>query len=197
MATKKTDSQGVGGSGGGSTGGPGKGTPQKSASNSAAKSAPATSKGTASPKGAAAPRSSTAAKGSAARGAAKSPSPAAGAGGARKSTAAGQPDLRSDARAFVRGRPGGWDHDEWLGFLEDLRQRGHNIEDREAIGSVLEKERLGAVLEKVPGIGAQRVRSIAERYGNVWRLKEANPDELAREAGIPRPLAERIVESIR
>ena len=52
-------------------------------------------------------------------------------------------------------------------------------------------------LEKVPGLGAQRVKSISERYGNVWRLKEASADDLARDANVPRPLAERIVESVR
>ena len=49
--------------------------------------------------------------------------------------------------------------------MDDLRQRGHNVEDRDAIGSMLERERLGVVLERVEGISAPRVRVIAERYG--------------------------------
>lgn len=115
----------------------------------------------------------------------------------RGAKAGGQNDLRSDARSFAAGRPDGWSHDDWLSFLEELRDRGHNIEDREAIGSLLERERLSLALEKVQGIGPQRVRSIAEKYGNVWRLKETSADDLARDASIPRPLAERIIESMR
>lgn len=115
----------------------------------------------------------------------------------RAATRGGQPDLRSEARGFVSGRPHGWTHDDWMGFLEDLRSRGHNVEDKDAIGSVLERERLAHLLEKVPGIGTQRVNAITTRYGNIWRLKEASADELAREVNVPRPLAERIVESVR
>lgn len=115
----------------------------------------------------------------------------------RAATGASAPDLRSEARGFVSGRPNGWSHDDWIGFLEELRGRGHNVDDKEAIGSTLERERLAHVLEKVPGIGTQRVRAITDRYGNIWRLKEASADDLARDANIPRPLAERIVESVR
>lgn len=152
---------------------------------------------------------SAAGKGAAAKGAAggktaagaKSAAGAKGASAAKTATrgakAGGQNDLRSDARSFAAGRPDGWSHEDWLSFLEELRDRGHNIEDREAIGSMLERERLSLALEKVQGIGPQRVRSIAEKYGNVWRLKETSADDLARDASIPRPLAERIIESMR
>jgi hypothetical protein len=108
-----------------------------------------------------------------------------------------QPDLRADARNFAAARPEGWNHDEWLGFLEGLRERGHNIEDKEAIGSMLERERLSVALERVPGIGAQRVRAIAESYPNVYLLKDASPQDLADRAKIPLPLAERIKETLR
>jgi len=157
-------------SAGGIEGGAGSKTGSASKTASAQKSAPA------------------AAKGASAQKSAQKSAPAKRAGGL---------DLRSEARGFVAGRPQGWNHDEWLSFLDDLRQRGHNVEDRDAIGSLLERERLGVVLERVEGISAQRVRAIADRYGNVWRLKDASPEELAREAKIPQPLAERILESVR
>ena len=176
MATKKTDSAG------GIEGGAGSKTGSASKTASAQKSAPAAAKG------ASAQKSATKSAPKSASKSAQKSAPAKRAGGL---------DLRSEARGFVAGRPQGWNHDEWLSFLDDLRQRGHNVEDRDAIGSLLERERLGVVLERVEGISAQRVRAIADRYGNVWRLKDASPEELAREAKIPQPLAERILESVR
>lgn len=106
------------------------------------------------------------------------------------------PDLRKDLRAFAGARPDGWGHDDWLRFLEDLEQRGHNINDRDAIGSMLERERLVLALEKVPGVGPRRVQSIADRYGYLWRLRETNAEQLAREANVPQAVAERVIGAI-
>lgn len=103
-------------------------------------------------------------------------------------------DLRSDLREFAKGRPQGWNHEEWLGFLEDLRGRGHNIHDHEALGSMLERERINVMLEKVPGLGPQRIESLAQRYGNIWRLREADAEQIAVEARLPREVAHRVVE---
>ena len=181
MATKKTD--GTDGTDGAKGGAAAKKTGSASKTGSAQKSAPAKSGG---------------AQKSAPQGAAKSAQKSAQKSApAKRAGGSGGLDLRADARGFVAGRPQGWNHDEWLGFLDDLRQRGHNVDDRDAIGSLLERERLGVVLERVDGIGSQRVRSISEKYGNVWRLKDASPEELARDAKIPLPLAERILESVR
>jgi hypothetical protein len=105
-------------------------------------------------------------------------------------------DLRSDLREFAKGRPQGWNHEEWLGFIEHLRGKGHNINDQEAIGSMLERERIGVLLEKVPGLGAQRIRSLAEAFGNVWRLREADADQIARTAKLPRDVAQRVVDTL-
>ena len=178
MATKKTDStDGVQG------GAAAKRTGSASKTASGQKSAPA-AKGASTQKSA---QKSAPAK--------RSGGGAPGSGGAGGGSRG--PDLRANARRFVSTRPQGWNHDEWLSFLEDLRQRGHNVEDRDAVGDLLERERLAVILEKVPGIGAQRVRAISQQYSNVWRLKDASADELARDAKIPRPLAERILESVR
>lgn len=106
------------------------------------------------------------------------------------------PDLKKDLRAFADARPDGWGHDDWLRFLEDLGQRGHNINDRDAIGSMLERERLVLALEKVPGVGPRRVQTIADRYGYLWRLRETDADQLAREANVPRAVAERVIGTI-
>ncbi len=61
---------------------------------------------------------------------------------------------------------------------------------------MLERERIGVLLEKVPGLGAQRIRSISEAFGNVWRLREADADEIARTAKLPRDVAQRVVDTL-
>jgi hypothetical protein len=126
-----------------------------------------------------------------ARGAAKTADSTARKTGGRK------PDLKKDLRDFASTRPEGWSHDDWLRFLDDLQARGHNINDRDQIGSMLEKERLALALERIPGLSAPRARTIAERYGYLWRLKETDADQLSSEAKIPRPVAEKVLEGLR
>lgn len=106
-------------------------------------------------------------------------------------------NLRKDLREFASARPDGWGHDDWLRFLDDLQARGHNINDRDQIGLMLERERLALTLERIPGVGPQRVKSIADRYGYVWRLRETDPDQLAREANLPRSVAEKVIQAVR
>ena len=78
-----------------------------------------------------------------------------------------QPDLRGELRRFVGEHPQGWRHDDWLGLLDRLRERGHEVGDPDAVGSSLERERVAVTLEGVKGIGPQRIRSIVERYGTL------------------------------
>lgn len=128
------------------------------------------------------------------------------AGGAKKAGAASPPraprarvagpDLGGDLRQFVAEHPHGWGHNEWLALLHHLQERGHGIDNVEQIGGHLERERLSTVLQQVPGVGPQRIKSIAERYGSVWNLRHANVDELAESAKIPRSLAQRIKEQL-
>lgn len=117
-----------------------------------------------------------------------------GAGAGRGSRSA--PDLKKDLRDFAGARPDGWSHEDWLRFLDDLQARGHNINDRDAIGSMLERERLALALERIPGVGPQRVRSIADRYGYLWRLRETDADQLSREADVPKSVAEKVVAAL-
>lgn len=107
------------------------------------------------------------------------------------------PQLKDELRDFAKGRPEGWNHQEWLGFLEHLKSQGHNIHDHEAIGTMLERERINVLLEKVPGLGPQRIGALAERFGTVWRLRAAGVEELAAAAKLPRPLAERVADAMR
>lgn len=118
---------------------------------------------------------------------------------ARKTSSRGsrQPDLKKDLREFASARPQGWNHEDWLEFLESLQTRGHNISDREAIGVALEKERLHLALAALKGIGPQKRESLAEYYGNIWQLRHADLDEITRVGNIQRKDAERIKSELR
>ena len=102
------------------------------------------------------------------------------------------PDLRKALRDFASARPQGWNHEDWLAFLEDLERRGHNISDREAIGVALEQERLLMALGQVRGIGPRKRQAIAENYGNLWQLQHADPEEISSIGSISLKDAERI-----
>jgi hypothetical protein len=128
-----------------------------------------------------------------------------GAGGARKqagtaraggSRMAKQPDLKADLRDFASARPSGWGHDDWLGFLDHLRSRGHDTSDDQEVGRQLEAERLAVVLERVDGLGPKRVQALVSRFGTLWSLREAGVDELTR-AGLPRAQAEKVSQAVR
>jgi hypothetical protein len=119
--------------------------------------------------------------------------------GARKRTPPGrrgQPDLKRDLRDFAAARPNGWSHDDWLNFLENLHEQGHNINDREAIGIALEKERLDIVLEKVKGVGPRRRQALVNHFDNLWSLRNASVEEIASAGGLPRSLAEKVREEV-
>jgi hypothetical protein len=118
------------------------------------------------------------------------------AGAKPNGTSKGGSNLRADVRDFAKAKPQGWNHDEWLGFLEHLKTRGHNIHDHEAIGTLLERERIGVLLEKVPGLGPQRISALTEKFGNIWTLKNASAEEIAAAAKLPRDVAQRVVEAL-
>jgi hypothetical protein len=108
-----------------------------------------------------------------------------------------KPDLEGDLREFVQTHPGGWGHNEWIGLVNLLRDRGHDTSDTDAIGMALERERLRLVLQRIPGLGPQRVGAIADRYPRIWNLMQANAEELATAANLPRTLANKVKEAIR
>ena len=104
--------------------------------------------------------------------------------------------LRADLRDFASARPGGWDHDDWLVFLDALQERGHDTSEPEAIGRRLEGERLAVVLSEVAGLGPKRVESLVERFGTLWSARHASVDEIAAVPGIHRSLATRVAEAL-
>ncbi len=105
------------------------------------------------------------------------------------------PALSRDLREFASARPEGWNHEDWIVFLESLRTRGHDIRDRDAIGVALEMERLDLVLSSVRGLGPQRRRALVDRYGTLWTLRAADPNEIASVARIPVDLARKAREA--
>jgi hypothetical protein len=106
-------------------------------------------------------------------------------------------DLRGDLRKFVRAHPQGWGHADWLGLLERLRARGHDLSDPDAIGRMLEREHLTAVLKRVGGVSPQRNRAIVERYESIGSLRQVGADDLAASIAMPGDLAERIQGGVR
>jgi hypothetical protein len=116
---------------------------------------------------------------------------------AEKRKARGDMDLQAHLRAFASGRPQGWGHDDWLAFLDHLRERGHDTENAQEIGEALERERLAVVLEEVRGMGPRRVDSVVNRFGSLWHLSQASVDDVASLPSIPRPLAEQVLAHAR
>jgi hypothetical protein len=102
------------------------------------------------------------------------------------------PDLRQDLREFATARPQGWGHEDWLRFLEGLRDRGHNIEDREAIGIALERERLDLALSRFDELPEEGRSTLVERFQTLWSFRNADVDAISSIAGIPREVADRV-----
>jgi hypothetical protein len=106
------------------------------------------------------------------------------------------PDLRADLRAFVQAQPSGWGHDDWIAFLDHLRERGHDTSDPEGVGLALERERLAATLERIQGMGPRRVQALVDRYDTLYSACRAGVDELAALPGMNRPLAEKVRQAL-
>ena len=96
---------------------------------------------------------------------------------------------------FVEAHPGGWNHQEWVGLLEDLSHNGGVGEEPDAIGAQLERIRLAWELRRrsVPGLGPKRIDALVDRFGTLWSLRRASVDEVAAVPSIPRGLAEKVV----
>jgi hypothetical protein len=112
-------------------------------------------------------------------------------------TGDGEGDLREHLRRFAAARPNGWNHDDWLGLLDELRGHGHDISNPDAVGATLERERLLLVLEGVDGLGPRRAQTLATRFETLYSLRHAGASEIASAARLPLPLATRVAESVR
>jgi len=108
-------------------------------------------------------------------------------------------DLATEIQCFVDEHPGGWNHDDWLGFLHTLSEGGHDTSDSDAIGLALERERLSQHLEgmKIKGLGSKRIAALAGHFGTQWNFRSASQDEFAQIPKVPRAMAEQILEALR
>jgi hypothetical protein len=106
------------------------------------------------------------------------------------------PDLRGELRAFASARPAGWDHQDWMSFLDHLTERGHDTSNAEDIGRQLERERLAVVLGQVRGLGPKRSDALVGRFETLWSIRQADVDDLARVPGMNRPLAEQVRQAL-
>jgi len=104
--------------------------------------------------------------------------------------------LLPQLRAFVQNHPHGWSHDEWLGLLYHLSEDGIDTRDEGHIGLALERERLLHTLGNlgIKGLGPKRREALADRFGSLWTLMEASPEEIAGVPGIQRSLAEQLAD---
>ncbi len=59
------------------------------------------------------------------------------------------------------------------------------------------KEASFSLLESIDGIGPERSKRIMKEFGSVEELLSRNPDEIAKRAGIPLTVAERILSKLR
>ncbi len=101
--------------------------------------------------------------------------------------------------AFAESHPDGWDHQAWLGLLGDLEAHGIDVSDPERIGLELERVRLAEELRrrKISGLGPKRIEAIVDRFQTLWRLRQAEAEEVAEIGTIPSALAEKVAEAIR
>ena len=106
--------------------------------------------------------------------------------------------LDSEVQVFVDEHPDGWSHADWDHFLFRLSARHVNVTDVDQIGARLEAARLRRVLltSGVDGLGPKRVDAIVEKFGSVWNLRQADPEQVASIPTIPRPLAEETLSRI-
>ncbi len=121
-------------------------------------------------------------------------------GGASKSRSRGgaakaASGLAADLRDFVT-RFREWGHSEWLGLLEELRGKGHDVADTQSVGMQLERERLASRLEGVEGMTAKRVQAVVGRYGTLYSLRQASTEELAGVSGMNFALAETVKQQV-
>ena len=115
----------------------------------------------------------------------------------RRRAGADAPDLRTDMREFASARPEGWDHSDWLSFLDHLKERGHDTSSPDDIGRQLERERLAVVLSGVRGLGPKRVEGLVRRFDTLWSMRRADVDDIAAVPGMNRSLAEKVRQAMR
>lgn len=130
----------------------------------------------------------------------KAPAKGGAGGGGRKSAgggAAGGGAMQGALRQFVQSHPHGWGHDEWVDLVNRLGAEGHDIQDRDSVGMMLENERMRHHLEQVDGLGSKAMDALVSRYGTMWNLQRADAAELESVPGVSPDVARRLREGSR
>ena len=106
--------------------------------------------------------------------------------------------MKQRLQAFVERHPEGWNHVEWLALLAELGQNGGETGDPAEVGLALERTRLEWELSRraVTGLGPKRREALVDRFETLWRLKQAQVEDVAGVPTIPRSLAEKVVQAI-
>lgn len=92
----------------------------------------------------------------------------------------------------------GWGHEDWDGLVKELAADGHDVSDTGALGLRLERMHILTTLERLalPGIGAKRRERVADHFPTLWRLRQADVEELAAIPTFHRALAETLHEGL-
>lgn len=106
------------------------------------------------------------------------------------------PALEAHLRSFAAGRADGWTHDEWLGLLSQLAERGYDTSNPDSIGLHLERERIVLWVSEIRGVGPRRAEAIADAYASLWQLGHSDPLEISARAHVPFFLAQAISDSL-
>lgn len=108
--------------------------------------------------------------------------------------------MEQHLNAFIEAHPEGWGHDQWLGLLADLEEKGFDVSDPTAIGYELEARRLAWELRRrgVPGLGPKRIDAVVEHFGTLWSLRHADVEDFADiKKSVPGKVAEKVVAAVR
>ena len=102
--------------------------------------------------------------------------------------------VRERLEGFLDAHPDGWYDGDWRGFVDELQSAGVELDNVDEIGLELERGRLLRTLAAcdVRGLGPKRRAAIATRYGTIWNLRQASPDDVANVPGMNRQIADEV-----
>ena len=102
--------------------------------------------------------------------------------------------MSGDIQAFVQQHMDGWNHDEWMGFIHQLGEAGHDTSDQDGIGLALEQERLRCNLKSwgIKGLGPKRIEAITFAYASLENMRGTDGAAIAERTGLPKQVASEV-----
>lgn len=100
-------------------------------------------------------------------------------------------DMKGIIKEFYEAHQAGWNHEEWLGLLDQLAGLGHDVSNPDSIGLGLERERVEASVRGlgIRGLGPRRIEAIADQFASLEALRAAGPEDIKGRTGIPAKIA--------